>query len=488
MKRRAWRLGLMLLGLVTVAVACGRTRDGGEGSETHWLSACVTNDQCAIGECLCGVCTLPCSSVRECPAPLDQCLAEAPGGGECAAPICQQRGAGLSPQALQPEAPPELERLPSCDSGRSVDFVRADEQVFPDPAGYQTRVVSDGGRGFLVFGRNLDGFLSLSPRGDFVRQLPQPAFEPRPRIDHAVALDDGSLLLAGRVGESQLEHAFVGKLDANWRPLWQRQLETQGVTQTALVTLPDGGALLAGVHWLDGLEAGGVPDDLSVARFEAEGELLWERRVSFDGPHPFADQPGFPVLALNGPRFHVVVPADDGVFLFGGDLDGNLDEASEHTRLPESLRLFGTTGAAEPIGVEALPDGEVAVFSARSVLVLSATHEPKLEYAVSAPDVIVAARFDPARAELMIAGHYTDIERSALPGPWMRALRLDGEVSWEARRAPLTLDDQGELQAGEDAAPPLIDAAIDDRGNMLMTGQIGRGLEWAWVGADACGG
>jgi hypothetical protein len=489
MTRRVCAVLLLLLGLAALAAGCGRTQSGGDqGSETHWLRACETSSDCTLGDCLCGVCTLPCSSVRECPAPLDQCLAQAPGGGECGERICQLQSAEQSPQALAPEPVPELDKLERCDGGRLVDFVQADA-VFPDPAGYLTRVVTDGDHGFLLFGENLDGFVSLSTAGDFVRQLPLPDFEQRAVLDHAVALADGSLLLGGTVGDSQLEHGWIGKLDANWNPLWEQPLELESVEQTDLVALPDGGAVLAGVRWLDRLDGTeGSEDDVFMARFSAEGELLWERRASFNGAHSFSDQDGFRLLALSAERLHLVVPADDGIFLMISDLDGNVDEASLQQSLPESLRSFSTTGMAETIGIEALDEGRVAVFSLHDVLVLDAASQPQLEYSVGDDEYIAAVRFDPARAELVIAGHYIDTDRYALPGPWIRALGLDGEVRWEAWRPALDLDGQGNLEASADSAPPLTNAAIDGKGNMIMTGQIGRGLEWVWVGAEACGG
>jgi hypothetical protein len=397
--------------------------------------------------------------------------------------------AGLSPQALEPGPVPELDKLESCDGGRLIDFVRADAELFPDPAGYLTRVVTDGDHGFLLFGQNLSGFVTLSENGDFVRHLPLPDFEQRAVLDHAVALSDGSLLLGGTVGASQLEHGWIGKVDANWNPLWEQQLELESVEQSDLVALPDGGAVLAGVRWLDRLDGtAGSEDDVFMARFSPDGELLWERRASFNGAHSFSDQDGFRLLALTEQRLHLVVPADDGIFVMTSDFDGNVDEASLSVSLPESLRSFTTSGMAETIGIEALDEGRVAVFSLHQVLVLDAASQPELEYSVPDDEYIAAARFDSARAELVIAGHYVDTTRSALPGPWIRSLGLDGEVRWEAWRPALDLDDEGKLRASADSAPPLTNAAIDGKGNMLMTGQIGRGLEWVWVGAEACGG
>jgi hypothetical protein len=82
------RILLFAIGFTALVGGCGRTTGGGDGSETHWLTACQATSDCEQGECLCGVCTVSCDSVRDCPAPLNVCLAQTPDGAECVERIC----------------------------------------------------------------------------------------------------------------------------------------------------------------------------------------------------------------------------------------------------------------------------------------------------------------------------------------------------------------------------------------------------------------
>ncbi len=56
--------------------ACTSTSGGDEGSETHWLKACDSSDECGEGSCICGRCTERCSRVSDCPSPLDRCVTD----------------------------------------------------------------------------------------------------------------------------------------------------------------------------------------------------------------------------------------------------------------------------------------------------------------------------------------------------------------------------------------------------------------------------
>lgn len=486
MMQRGFRLLALLLVLGHWVAACGRTREGGEGSETHWLSPCSSSSDCALGECLCGVCTRSCSTVRDCPHPLEVCLAGDAAGTECAQSICSVEQTGA---ALPPALDPMLERSEVCEAARPLSFARAEAARFVGSVGERARVVTDGADGFLLFGDTLPGFVRLSSAGEFVRLLPPPAFEQAAMIDHVVAMPDGSLLLAGTAGESQLEHAWLGKLDASWNPEWEYELELESVERADLVALPDGGAVLAGVRWLDrDDELVGGADDILLARFSASGQLLWEKRLSFESTHSFSEQYGFRILATSAQGVQLVVPTDAGVFRVISDLDGNIDPDSLVTALPDPVSPFADSGRPALIGLEPLPDGNYAVFSTQRLTVLDAAGELVLRFDADEQDAISAVRFDEQRGELVIVGQYSEPSVSALAGPWARALRLDGEVSWQMRRPGLDFDSQGELHAGPESAPPLMDAAVDGEGNMIMTGYVGRGLEWVWVGGQSCGG
>jgi len=489
MMRRVLAALALALPLLWLIAACGRTQSGGdEGSETHWLSECSSNADCELGQCLCGVCTVGCSSVRDCPSSFDLCLAQTPTGLACDERICQLAPPGQTSPASQQGREPVFERLSSCDSGRAVDFVRTDDPRFEDAEGFPSHVVVDG-QGFLVFGPKVPGFLRLSAQGKLVRLLPPPAFEISAVIDHVAAQADGSLLLSGTAGESQLEHGWVGKLDQNHNPLWERQLELEGVVHMYLEPLPDAGVVVAGVRWLDRLGEGQpAGDDIFIARLSDAGELLWERRASFNGAHSFTNQQGYRILALVDQSIQVVVPTEQGVYRLTSDLDGNLDETSLERALPESIRQFTVTGHSESLGILGLPDGGAAVYSNHDLVVLDRAGELKLQHDIGEQSFIGATRFDAARGELLIAGQYIDTSLYDLPGTWLQALGLDGQVHWETRRPGLSFGTNGELEGEADSGPPLTGAAIDSQGNMLMTGQIGRGLEWVWVGAEACGG
>jgi hypothetical protein len=262
------------------------------------------------------------------------------------------------------------------------------------------------------------------------------------------------------------------------------------VERADLVALPDGGAVVAGVRWLDrGNPAQGADDDILLARISATGQLVWEQRLSFDAAHSFSEQYGFRILASTAQGVQLVVPTAGGVYRVLSDLDGNVEPESLATPLPtDSVRPFAESGQPTLIGLEALPDGNYAVFSGEWMSVLNAAGEQLLRFDVDGNDAITAVRFDERRGELVVSGQSFDRTVSELPGPWIRALGLDGELSWELRRPGLSFDAQGELQASSESAPPLADAALDGEGNMIMTGHIGRGLEWVWVGGQSCGG
>jgi hypothetical protein len=96
------RILLFAIGFTALAGGCGRATGGGDGSETHWLAACQATSDCEQGECLCGVCTVSCDSFRDCPAPLNVCLAQTPDGAACVERICGSvdgPGGGGSPCA-----------------------------------------------------------------------------------------------------------------------------------------------------------------------------------------------------------------------------------------------------------------------------------------------------------------------------------------------------------------------------------------------------
>jgi hypothetical protein len=55
---------------------CGGRVQGGEGSESHWLSACDSSDECGAGTCTCGVCTVECTLATQCPDAVPVCVTD----------------------------------------------------------------------------------------------------------------------------------------------------------------------------------------------------------------------------------------------------------------------------------------------------------------------------------------------------------------------------------------------------------------------------
>jgi hypothetical protein len=415
---------------------------------------------------------------------LDQCLAQGRNGEECEQSVCQLPVEGES----ETQSLPEIDKVNACDEGRAVDFVHADDPMLTDEAGDLTGVASNGSGGFLLFGPNLPALMSVSAQGNLVRMLPALPFEQTPSIEQIEPLADGSLLVVGLVGESRLEHAWIGKLDPNWQPVWERELELESVEQADLALLPDGDIVVGGVRWLDRLVPKDSADDAFMARLTADGEPVWERRFSFAGVHSFSITHGFGILARTKNLLRLVVPSDEGVFLVVSDFDGELDGDSLEQPLPVSVSSFSESHVPELVGVEALPDDRVVVYSAQHATLIGADGQLELEFALEPDEYLSVMRYDATRDEFVGGGEYVDPDHYVLPGPMIRAFALNGQMTWQERRPAVTIDSDGKLDETMDGAPPLTDAAIDAAGNILMTGEIGRGLEWVWVGAQTCGG
>jgi len=389
-----------------------------------------------------------------------------------------------------PNPNPTIETQSSCNAGRPVEFALAIGGAVSSTSGFRMQVAAHGDDGFLLFEPGLPELIQVSPQGEFVNTLPGPAFDLSPVIDRVVTLADGSRLLSGITADPPLARGWLGKVDADWNPVWDQQLDLQFVEHTELEALPDGSAVVAGVRTLD-REGGANQEDVFLARFSPAGELLWARSASFEDTHSHSEPRGFRILARTEQGIHLVVATGQAVFRVQVDLDGNIDPESLATPVPEIERSqFTSTGHAEPVGIEALSDGGVALYTFQHVMVLDEAGQATMRHDATPGEYISAVRFDKARNELVTAGQQSDAGSANLPGPFIRSLRSDGQISWEERRPPLILGTTSwnfENPTGRSAAP-LYNAAIDDRGNMLMTGNMVRGLEWAWVGTEACGG
>jgi len=89
-------VGLLALVLGAVGACNGRTEAHG-GSETNWLAMCDGDSDCAVGHCLCGVCTATCDDAAGCPSGsgLDECA-----GSDSAAVGKLCSGASATPKGL----------------------------------------------------------------------------------------------------------------------------------------------------------------------------------------------------------------------------------------------------------------------------------------------------------------------------------------------------------------------------------------------------
>lgn len=69
MMREGRNRAIWLLACASAALfACGnRTHENGVGGETNWLRACDVDSECALGSCVCGLCSEGCADDTECP-------------------------------------------------------------------------------------------------------------------------------------------------------------------------------------------------------------------------------------------------------------------------------------------------------------------------------------------------------------------------------------------------------------------------------------
>src|SRR5690349_3472445 len=59
-------LGAACLAALEGASGCGRAESPQIDSETHWLTSCVSDQDCNFGRCECGVCTESCVTSADC--------------------------------------------------------------------------------------------------------------------------------------------------------------------------------------------------------------------------------------------------------------------------------------------------------------------------------------------------------------------------------------------------------------------------------------
>lgn len=103
-----------------------------------------------------------------------------------------------------------------------------------------------------------------------------------------VLLADGGLMVVGFFGANAtgiIEGAFVSKLDANGKVLWNHQLGVSSTDYASAITLgPNGDAFVAGFVTGDLVAGAGAGDeDAFVYRLRPDGTIVWKKQVGSTG-------------------------------------------------------------------------------------------------------------------------------------------------------------------------------------------------------------
>jgi hypothetical protein len=456
----------LIVGLVLQA--CAKTdTGGGSGSETHWLATCETDADCQVGACLCGVCSVACSTSNDCPAPLDQCLDRSPDGVQCEQLICQRATPAQSPEASGSQGSPLVQVIATCDGERPTNLARVmttPAEVLEDPGiGAGSHVVPKTGGGFLL----VDGqgaVTHLTSAGSFVRKLAAP-FE-RVRVTDVALLADGSAYFAG----SKDERAWVGRVNSSWQPSWEKPLPYVPSYVVDVETLPDGSALVAGTGTLPTLRS--EPSETYVASWtnvSTAGVVAYEKTITYEGAF---NEHGS--LAVSSTGFYVALATTAGIMLVRSDFDGN------YSTLPPLNDGVGW----EVRDVRGLPDGRVALLTGGGLLLADDTgvlEEFQFQEGVEVPR---ALEFDATRGELVIAGGYSS--EGGREGTWLKALDMSSATAWELQRAawPAGVADASLANVYGDL---LYDVAVDEAGNIVAIGTFAQmHVNVLWVGDAQC--
>lgn len=464
---RRWLLGTLLCGaLLELAPACGVTTGGGEtGSETHWLVSCETTADCAVGQCLCGVCTEPCRVAQDCPAVLDVCaVPDETLGAACEVPTCRSSTPGEIKAALDAD-----QRIDTCDDGRPSSLVMVKHRLGAE------RAFADGERGFLLSGyaASAQGATRVSAAGKFMRPQTS-ASDLNPELDQVAPLPDGGALLSGSVVDFDGPHGWIGKVDATWRLIWELELEQPAVLRESIVPLPDGGAVMVT------FEQEGSPDSkafhVTWTRISPQGAIGWQRRAAFDNGGVDATWSSQRALALtDSSELRIAIQTDVGVQMIFGTLEGESE-----LRLPD-VDLMDVSHLV------ALPNDRVALLGRSKVVVLDAAGELVWQRDYSEPQAGLpggwasAMVFNAGRQELLLVGQTPE------SGSWMLAVDLNGRPVWELQRKAQPSDGQGDRFAlFRGRGPQLLDVAAAPDGTVIAPGFSNERLVYFIVGAGSC--
>lgn len=450
------------------ATGCGRTdQGGGAGSETHWLSSCSDDQDCQQGQCLCGVCTMACTSLRDCPDPLDTC-STGQADISCEQQICGSSAPAESRQALVTPSRPSVERFPACQAGRQSDVTYTDlgyRTERPTPGKTAAGPLLPERSGFLALPGENGLFYRIDATGHVLRELPPPAGAVLPTYDTAVAFDDGSLLMAGRVDG----HVWLGKVDATWTLVWERELTIPAVVRPRLAALPDGGAV---VFALEGVpaEIDGPPSAEAVhwARISSQGDQLWQRQ------EPTQNSVLNGVVASTGNTIHIAASWGGGVHLVSSDLDGTYEAPLVDVPSPYLEALL------------ALPNDQLALIAHDEVRVFDAAQQLVWQHSFAGAFGWNAV-YEPVRDEIVVVGEVA----GGGGGSWAEGLSRLGDVNWSLARDPVPLAD-GVYRPEPDytkQGEPLDDICADGEGHLAAQAPFtSLNLTIMWVDAGRCGG
>jgi hypothetical protein len=484
-QRTLWCAGL-LLALFALVGGCGLTESsaGGEGTETHWLSACSSDQDCQVGQCLCGSCTLPCANLLDCPAPLDRCSIETSDGASCEQPVCGSSQAGEITSALQRDT-----QIDSCEDGRPTSL-----RLRKDLFGVEG-VSANRDRGFVLWeaGGNLTSLVGVAPGGDITQAIWHPS-DLSPLLSSLVAQPDGSLLTAGRFGGFDGYHAWVGQVGSDGALRWEVDLGRSEAGR--LVILEDGGALVRGLQYEEGIAYDEGQFELFWSRLDGDGNTIWSNRVPLGAAAPVSGgslMDGEKLTLLSDQTLRIVEKTEDGFILIQGDLDGAFEQSPLTTTITDLTGVVGLRdGRLVLAGTAPNPSGNdfpffpliMLAFVSRDGIV---EHEQAYGGVEErrpnqwSNDSLQAFTFNAARNEVVLVGNAKE------GGSWMLATDLQGEPVWELRTAALPTNIDGDVSriaAGQ--GPLLVGVAAATDGSVLATGFTYHGLVYMLIGAGDC--
>jgi len=169
----------LALALSLAALACAPPAEKPQtGSQTNWLTACLSADDCGGLECLCGTCTVACSSDdacadfagASCAPPSDEASVALCGGAAPAEGLCLPQG----PAPVQIAIDTSEQHQPLVGFGASLAY--ADDAIVAraDKAELYDLVFADAGLSVLrLRNRWGDGAAALEPAGEIVAAATQ---------------------------------------------------------------------------------------------------------------------------------------------------------------------------------------------------------------------------------------------------------------------------------------------------------------------------